>query len=141
VAPDKEKDAMVLAADYPFLDILWTMILFFFWIAWIWMLVIIISDVFRRDTSGWAKAAWCIFLIFLPFLGALVYLIAHGSEMGERRMRDMQASQKQFDTYVRSVAADGGGGPASEIAKAKELLDSGAITQEEFASLKAKALA
>jgi hypothetical protein len=131
---------MALAADYPFLDILWTMILFFFWIAWIWMLVIIISDLFRRDASGWTKALWCVFLIFLPFLGALIYLIANGSEMGERRMRDMQASQKQFDTYVRSVATEGGGA-ASEIEKAKSLLDSGAITQEEFASLKAKALA
>src|SRR5689334_5507169 len=109
---------MALAADYPFLDILWTMILFFFWIAWIWMLVIIISDVFRRDASGWTKALWCVFLIFLPFLGALIYLIANGSEMGERRMRDMQDSQKQFDTYVRSVATEGGGA-ASEIEKAK----------------------
>jgi hypothetical protein len=134
---------MVLAADYPFLDILWTMILFFFWIAWIWMLVVILSDVFRRDMSGWGKAAWCIFLIFLPFLGALVYLITNGSSMTERRVRDMQDSQKQFDSYVRSVANDGAGngGPASEIAKAKSLLDSGTITEAEFASLKAKALA
>ena len=130
---------MVIAADYPFLDILWTMILFFFWIAWIWMLVIIISDVFRSDSSGFAKALWCVFLIFLPFLGALIYLIAHGSEMGERRMRDMQKSQAQFDTYVKSVATESGA--ASEIEKAKSLLDSGAITQDEFASLKAKALA
>jgi len=136
---------MVLAADYPFLDILWTMILFFFWIAWIWMLVVILSDVFRRDMSGWGKAAWCIFLIFLPFLGALVYVIANGKGMSERRVRDMQASQQQFDSYVRSVASDGGGGggggAAAEIAKAKELLDNGTITEAEFASLKAKALA
>ena len=132
---------MVLAADYPFLDILWTMILFFFWIAWIWVLIIILSDVFRRDMSGFGKAAWIVFLIFLPFLGVLIYLISNGSGMSERRMSDMQASQKQFDTYVRSVATDGGGGPAGEIAKAKELLDSGAITEAEFASLKAKALA
>ncbi|WP_028063242.1 SHOCT domain-containing protein [Solirubrobacter soli] len=133
---------MALAADYPFLDILWTMILFFFWIAWIWVLIIILSDVFRRDMSGFLKAAWIVFLIFLPFLGVLVYLIANGSGMSERRMQDMQASQKQFDTYVRSVATDGGGGGAAgEIAKAKELLDSGAITEAEFASLKAKALA
>jgi hypothetical protein len=133
---------MVLAADYPFLDILWTMILFFFWIAWIWVLIIILSDVFRRDMSGWGKAAWIIFLIFLPFLGVLIYMISNGSGMSERRMSDMQASQKQFDTYVRSVAADGGGGgAASEIAKAKSLLDAGTITEAEFASLKAKALA
>ena len=132
---------MVLAADYPFLDILWTMILFFFWIAWIWVLIIILSDVFRRDMSGFLKAAWIVFLIFLPFLGVLIYLIANGSGMTERRMKDMQDSQKQFDTYVRTVASDSGGGAAGEIAKAKELLDSGAITEAEFASLKAKALA
>jgi hypothetical protein len=130
-----------LAADYPFLDILWTMILFFFWIAWIWVLIIILSDVFRRDMSGFLKAAWIVFLIFLPFLGVLIYLIANGSGMTERRMKDMQDSQKQFDTYVRTVASDSGGGAAGEIAKAKELLDSGAITEAEFASLKAKALA
>jgi hypothetical protein len=139
----KESDAMVLAADYPFLDILWTMILFFCWVAWIWMLIVIIGDVFRRDMSGWGKAAWCVFLIFLPFLGALIYLITNGSSMSERRLQEMQASQKHFDSYVRSVASDGGGGggAASEIAKAKELLDSGAITEAEFSSLKAKALA
>jgi hypothetical protein len=134
---------MPLAADYPFMDILWTMILFFCWIAWIWMMVVILSDVFRRDMSGWGKAAWCVFLICLPFLGALIYLITNGSGMTDRRTRDLQASQAQFDSYVRSVATDGngGGGAASEIAKAKELLDSGAINESEFASLKAKALA
>jgi hypothetical protein len=92
--------------------------------------------------SGFLKAAWIVFLIFLPVLGVLIYLIANGSGMSERRMKDVQASQQQFDTYVRSVATDGGGGGAAgEIAKAKELLDSGAITEAEFASLKAKALA
>jgi len=131
----------MLAADYPFLNILWTMILFFCWVAWIWMLILIFSDLFRRDSSGWAKAAWAVFLIFLPFLGALIYLIANGSEMTERRVRDAQASQAQFDEYVKSVAGDGGGGAASEIERAKALLDNGTITQEEFAKLKAKALA
>jgi Short C-terminal domain/Phospholipase_D-nuclease N-terminal len=128
---------MVLAADYPFMDVLWTMILFFCWVAWIWVLVIILSDVFRRDMSGWAKAAWVIFLIALPFLGVLVYLIANGKGMNERRVRDVQESQAQFDSYVRSVSS----GSAGEIEKAKQLLDSGAITQEEFDQLKAKALA
>jgi hypothetical protein len=132
---------MVFAADYPFLDVFWTMILFFCWVAWIWLLILILSDVFRRDMSGWAKAGWCIFLIFLPFLGALVYLIAEGKNMTERRIRDAQASQASFDTYVRSVAGSEGGGAAGEIARAKELLDSGAITQQEFETLKAKALA
>ena len=128
---------MIFAADYPFLNVFWTMILFFFWVAWIWMLILIISDVFRRDISGWAKAGWCFFLILLPFLGALVYLIAHGQGLTERRVRDAAASQEQFDSYVRDVAS----GSAGEIEKAKALLDSGAINQQEFEQLKAKALA
>lgn len=131
---------MVIAADYPFLDILWTMILFFAWVAWIWMVVIILTDIFRRrDINGWAKAAWTVFLVVVPFLGALVYLIAEHEGMADRRTREVQASQAQFDSYVRSVATDGG--PASEIAKAKDLLDSGAITQEDFESIKTRALA
>jgi ABC-type multidrug transport system fused ATPase/permease subunit len=134
---------MLLAADYPFLDILWSMIIFFCWVAWIWMLIIIFSDLFsRHDIGGWAKALWVVFLIILPFLGVLIYLIAESKGMAERRMQSAQAAQQQFDTYVKSVAADGGGGGAAhEISKAKELLDSGAITQAEFDSLKAKALA
>src|SRR6188472_212680 len=131
---------MLVAADYPsFGNVLWTMILFFCWIAWIWLLVIILSDLFRRDISGWAKAAWCIFLIFLPFLGALIYLIAEGKEMTQRRVTEAQVAQTEFDHYVRKVAADGG--TAGEIERAKQLLDSGAINQEEFEMLKAKALA
>ena len=130
---------MVLAADYPFLDVFWTMILFFCWVSWIWMMVLILSDVFRRDISGWAKAGWCVFLIVLPFLGALIYLIAEGKGMTERRVKDAQVSQASFDDYVRKVATDGGS--TGEIARAKELLDSGAINAEEFERLKAKALA
>ena len=132
----------VFAADYPFLDVLWTMIIFFCWVAWIWLLIVIFGDLFRRDISGWGKAAWVVFLIVLPFLGTLIYLIAEGKEMTERRVRDVQASQEQFDSYVRSVATEGaGGGAAGEIERAKQLLDSGAINQEEFDRLKAKALA
>jgi len=132
---------MVVAADYPFMDVLWTMILFFCWVAWIWMLVIILSDVFRRDMSGWGKAAWCLFLIFLPFLGALVYLIAEGKNMTERRVSEAKVAQADFDHYVRKVAADGGSaGSAGEIERAKQLLDSGAINQQEVEQLKAKAL-
>jgi hypothetical protein len=133
---------MVLAADYPFLDVFWTMILFFAWVAWIWVLVILLSDVFRRDISGWAKAGWCIFLIVLPFLGTLTYLIAHGKGMTERRIRDQQVAQASFDDYVRTVASDGGSaGSAGEIERAKQLLESGTINQDEFERLKAKALA
>jgi phospholipase D-like protein/putative oligomerization/nucleic acid binding protein len=131
---------MPIAADYPFLDILWSMIIFFTWVIWIWMMIIILSDVFRRrDISGWGKAAWTIFLIILPFLGALVYLIAQHDGMAERQAAAVQGQKAQMDDYVRSVA--GSGGPAAEINKAKELLDSGAINQTEYEAIKAKALA
>jgi hypothetical protein len=131
---------MPIAADYPFLDVLWSMIIFFVWVAWIWTLILILSDVFRRrDLSGWGKAGWTFFLIVLPFLGALVYLIGQGDGMAERRAQDVQGQRAQMDDYVRSVA--GTGGPAAEIDKAKALLDSGAINQAEFEALKAKALA
>jgi hypothetical protein len=132
---------MLIAADYPFLDILWSMIIFFCWVAWIWVLILILSDVFRRDMSGWGKAGWVVVLIILPFLGTLIYLIANGKEMTERRVRDVQASQAQLDDHIRTVASSGGGGAAGEIKRAKELLDSGAINQQEFEALKAKALA
>jgi hypothetical protein len=130
---------VLVAADYPFLDVFWTMILVFFWIAWIWVLIVVLSDVFRRhDASGWTKALWVIFVIVLPFLGVLVYLIANGKGMSERRVSDARAAQSEFDAYVRETA--GSGGPAAEIDKAKQLLDSGAISQDEFERLKAKAL-
>jgi Phospholipase_D-nuclease N-terminal/Short C-terminal domain len=134
---------MVIAADYPFLNILWTMIIFFAWVAWIWILVVILMDVFRRrDESGWVKALWVIFLIVLPFIGVLVYLIANHDGMAERSAQQAKAQQAQMDDYVRSVAGSGGGGgAAAEIEKAKQLLESGAITQQEFDQLKAKALA
>jgi|SRR5687768_15999788 hypothetical protein len=132
---------MVLAADYPFMDVLWTMILFFCWVAWIWLLVLIFSDLFRRAISGWSKAAWVVALIALPFLGVLVYLITNGKDMTERRVADAQASQAHLDEYVRSVAKNGDGGAAAQIQQAKQLLDSGAINQQEFEQLKTKALA
>ena len=131
---------MVIAADYPFLDIFWTMIIFFCWVIWIWMVVAILADVFsRHDISGWVKAAWTVLIIVLPFLGVLVYLIAHSKDMAERRAGESRAAKADFDEYVKSVATNGG--PASEISKAKQLLDSGAITQAEYESIKAKALA
>jgi hypothetical protein len=131
---------MPIAADYPFLNILWSMIIFFVWVTWIWMMILILSDVFRRrDLSGWGKAGWTFFLIVLPFLGALIYLIAQSDGMAERRAQDAQGQRAQMDDYVRSVA--GSGGPAAEIDKAKQLLDSGAINQTEFDAIKAKALA
>ena len=133
---------MVIAADYPFMDVLWSMILFFLWVAWIWILIMILTDVFRRhDIGGWTKALWTIFLVVIPFLGVLVYLIAQHDGMAQRQQKDQQDAQAQFDQYVRNAAGTGDSGPASEIAKAKALLDSGAITQAEFETLKAKAVA
>jgi energy-coupling factor transporter transmembrane protein EcfT len=130
---------VVLAADYPFLDILWTMIIFFAWVAWIWMLIVIFTDVFRRrDIGGWAKAGWIVFMIVLPFLGVLVYLIAQHDGMAQRQADAITQAQQQTDEYIRTVANTG---PADQIARGKELLDSGAITQAEFDSLKARALA
>jgi Phospholipase_D-nuclease N-terminal len=131
---------MILAADYPFLNIFWTMILFFSWVIWIWMLVVILTDVFRRrDISGWAKAAWTVFLIVLPFIGVLTYLIVQGEGMNARRIEESQVAKSQFDDYVKTVAAQDA--PAAQIERAKGLLDSGTITAVEFESLKAKALA
>jgi Short C-terminal domain/Phospholipase_D-nuclease N-terminal len=127
----------LLAADYPFLNILWTMIVFFAWVAWIWIVITVMIDVFRRDDiGGWGKAAWVVFVILVPFLGVLVYLIAEHDGMRERSERQVKAQQQAFDSYVRETA----GGSATEIAKAKELLDAGAITQAEFDAIKAKAL-
>jgi Short C-terminal domain/Phospholipase_D-nuclease N-terminal len=129
---------MLIAADYPFLNILWTMIIFFAWLAYIWIVITVFIDLFRRDDiGGWGKAAWVVFVIVLPFLGVLVYLIAQHDGMRERSLAQATAQKQAFDEYVRDTA----GGPATEIAKAKELLDSGAITQEEFDSIKAKAMA
>ena len=131
---------MLLAADYPFLDILWTMLIFFLWIAWFWILITVFADIFRRhDTSGFGKVLWLIFVILVPFLGVFVYLIANHDGMTKRNIERMQSQQSQMDDYVRSVAGSGGGA-AAEIEKAKGLLDSGAITQAEFDSIKAKAL-
>ena len=129
-----------MLAAYTFGDLMWSMFVFFAWILFFWMLFIVFGDLFsRHDTSGWAKAGWTIFVICLPFLGIFVYLISQGKGMGERAQARAQAQQSQVDDYVRSVASSGSS--TEEIAKGKELLDSGAITQAEFDQLKAKALA
>ena len=129
----------MFAADYPFLDVVWTMLIFFAWVIWFWLLITVFGDLFRRhDISGWGKAGWTVFVIVLPYLGVFVYLIGQSKGMAERNQKQAQAAQSQFDDYVKTVAAESG--PAGEIEKAKQLLDSGAISQAEFESLKAKAL-
>jgi hypothetical protein len=131
---------VLLAADYPFLEVLWTMFVFFAWVIWFWILITVFADVFRRDDiGGGTKVLWSIFVIVLPFLGVFIYLITQNDGMVKRRQRETEAAQGQFNDYVRSVAASGGS--AGEIEKAKQLLDSGAITQSEYETLKAKALA
>jgi hypothetical protein len=130
---------MVLAADYPFLDVLWTMVVFFLWIAWFMLLFHAIGDVFRRrDIGGGKKTLWLIFLLCAPFLGVFVYLIANSDEMAQRNADQAAAARRETDEYVRSVA--GSSGAAGEIERAKGLLDSGAINQQEYDAIKAKAL-
>jgi uncharacterized membrane protein YcjF (UPF0283 family) len=134
---------MVFAADYPFLNVVWSMVVFFAFVIWIWMLFTILGDVFRRrDMSGWGKAAWTVFLIVVPFLAVLIYLVVNHAGMEDRSAKRAQAAQAQFDDYVKTVATNGGdGGAVAEIDTAKRLLDSGAIDQSEFDALKTKALA
>ena len=132
----------MLAADYPFLDAMWTMLVFFLWIAWFWLLFTIWGDVFRRrDIGGWSKTGWLVFTVALPFLGAFVYLISQSDGMQERNVSQVRAQKEEFDQYVRETAGGNGGGPAKEIDTAKRLLDSGAISQTEFDTIKQKALA
>ena len=124
----------MLAADYPFLDVLWTLLIFFLWVIWFWLLITVFVDVFRRrDIGGGAKVLWCIFVIILPFLGVFIYLLTQHDSMAERQTQQVR-SQEQ---YIREVA----GGSAAEIEKAKQLLDNGTITQAEFDQIKTKALA
>jgi hypothetical protein len=130
----------VLVASYPFLMLMWTMLVFFAFVIWLWILFTVFADIFRRhDIGGWGKALWVLFVIIAPFLGVLIYLIIEHSGMAERSAKTVETVQAQNEAYIRSVA--GSGDPTVQIAKAKELLDSGAITQEEFDALKAKALA
>lgn len=126
------------------LDIFWFILISFAFVAYLFVVFAIIGDLFRDDdTSGWIKAIWIILLILFPFLTALVYVIARGSGMAERKAREYEQMRKAQDAYITQVAGESGGGSsaAEQISKAHELLSSGAITQEEFDALKAKALA
>jgi hypothetical protein len=142
---------MILAADssYPLLDVMWTIFLFFGLIIFFWLLMTVFGDLFRRDDiGGWAKAGWTVFVILLPLIGCFAYLISQTRGMAERRSREVQSAQRQMDEYIRSVAAGNGSGTGSEtgssgleeIARAKQLLDNGAISADEFEALKRRAL-
>ena len=130
---------LINASSYPFLNVLWDILIIFAWILFIWIAITVFIDIFRRrDLSGWAKAAWVVLIVILPWIGVLIYLITNHDGMAERSEKQTQAAQAQFDEYVRQAA--GKGGPASEIDTAKKLLDSGTITQAEFDAIKAKVL-
>ena len=125
---------------FPILGIFFTILIVFAWIMYFWVAIAVISDIFRRtDLSGWGKAAWIIAVAVLSWFGVLIYLIANSDGMNERKVQEAKAVQGQFDDYLRSVTATGG--PASEIEKAKRLLDSGAIDQAQFNAIKSRALA
>ncbi|MGC1380408.1 MAG: SHOCT domain-containing protein [Candidatus Baltobacteraceae bacterium] len=131
---------MDISTGYPFLDIFVTIIFVFAWIVYIWIAITVLIDIFRRsDLSGWAKAGWVIAIVVFSWLGVLIYLIANHDGMNERRIQDAKAAQGQLNDYIRTVT--GAGGPASEIEKAKALLDSGTISQAQFDAIKAKVLA
>jgi len=128
------------AYDFPLLGLFWTMMFFFLWIAWIVLLVRTIADIFRnREMGGIGKAFWLIFVIIIPWLGVLIYLIAHGKDMASRDIAQQQAQQDAFNSYVRDTA--GSGGSADELAKLADLRDRGVITDAEFTTQKTKLLA
>jgi uncharacterized membrane protein YcjF (UPF0283 family) len=130
---------MIIASDYPLLNIIWTMLVFVACVVWIWTMFIVLMDVYARsDVSGWGKAGWTLFVIVAPFLGVLTYLVVQGHHLAERRADNARSRQAQFDTYA--VGSTGGGAPAAEIAQGKELLDRGAISQAEFDKIKQRAL-
>jgi uncharacterized membrane protein YcjF (UPF0283 family) len=130
---------LITASSYPFLNVLWDILIVFAWVLFIWFAIVVFTDLFRRrDISGWAKAAWVVVIVVLPWIGVLTYLIFNHDGMADRGEKQTRAAQAELDDYVRQAA--GKGGPASEIETAKKLLDSGTITQAEFDAIKAKAL-
>lgn len=129
----------MLAYDYPILGLFWTMMIFFLWFAWIMLLFRVISDIFRSDMRGMSKALWSIFVIVVPWLGVLIYLIANGDDMAQRNLDSMKQNEADAQAYIRSAA--GGVSTAEEIAKLAELQAKGVLTEAEFAQQKAKLLA
>jgi hypothetical protein len=132
----------MLAYDYPLLGVFWTTLWIFLWIAWFMLLFRVIFDIFRSDDmGGWGKAGWCIFVVFLPFLGVFVYLIARGHSMTHRDIADAQKQDAAFRSYVQDAAGSAGGGTADQLSKLAELHKQGVLTDDEFAQQKAKLLA
>ena len=129
--------------NYPLLDVFWTMLEFFLWIMWFFLLFRVIGDIFRNhESSGWNKALWLILVLLLPFLGVFIYVIVHGSDMSRRSMARAEEQQRALQDYFQKTAGPGGGGSsADELAKLAELKDKGAITEAEYQQAKAKILA
>ena len=131
----------VAASSYPLLNIFWTIFELFLWIIWIWILIWIFIDIFRsRDLSGWAKALWFLFVLFIPLIGVLVYLIVRGSSMHERAVQDARQQDQEFRQYVQQAAASGPASTADQLTKLADLRDRGVISPEEFEREKAKVL-
>ena len=130
------------SSSYPLLNVFWTMFEFFLWVIWIWILIWVFIDIFRsRDLSGWAKALWFLFVLFIPLIGVLVYLIARGSSMQERAQQDARTQDQEFRQYVQQAAATAPANTADQLAKLADLRDRGVISAEEFEREKAKVLA
>jgi len=132
----------VADSSYPLLNVFWSMLYFFLWIIWIWILIMVFIDIFRsRDLSGWGKALWFLFVLFIPLIGVLVYLIARGGKMQQHAARDAQQQDQQFRQYVQEAAASSPANTADQLSKLAELRDRGVISAEEFDREKAKVLA
>jgi type VI protein secretion system component VasK len=129
-------------SSYPLLNVFWSIFIFFLWVIWIWILIWIFIDIFRsRDLSGWAKALWVLFVLFIPLIGVLVYLIARGGKMHEHAAQDARQQDAEFRQYVQQAAASAPASTADQLAKLADLRDRGVISAEEFEREKAKVLA
>ena len=126
--------------SYPLLGAFWTILEVFLWVLWIWILIYVFIDIFRsHDLSGWGKALWFLFVLFISLIGVLVYLIARGGKMQERAQSDARQQERDFRAYVQEAASSGT--PADQLAKLADLRDRGVISAEEFEREKAKVLA
>jgi type VI protein secretion system component VasK len=134
--------SLLAASSYPLLNVFWTIFEFFLWVIWIWILIWIFIDIFRsHDLSGWAKALWFLFVLFIPLIGVLVYLIARGGSMQERAQQDAKQQDQEFRQYVQQAAASSPASTADQLAKLADLRDRGVISADEFEREKAKVLA
>jgi hypothetical protein len=131
----------MIASNYPLLDFFWTMLEIFLFVIWIWLAIMVFVDIFRsHDMGGWAKALWVLFIIILPLLGILVYLIARGDGMHQRAADQAAREQRAFDSYVKQTVGSSASGGADELIKLADLKEKGAITDDEYATMKAKIL-